>query len=132
MLDGKEIDCYPVAAFESAETTSQVMLDVIYCAYAGGSGRGDYFGLRALVLIAVCAMSCVVLEYLFCVVVKKPNTTSDLSAVVTGVILGLNLPVTLPIWMAVIGSFVAIVVVKNLFAAWGKTLPTPLWWAELC
>ena len=84
-----------------------------------------YFGIRALLLTAVCVVSCVVFEYLFAKVTKKPVTISDCSAVVTGIILAFNVPVTLPFWMAVFGSFIAIVVVKCLFGGIGCNFANP-------
>lgn len=83
------------------------------------------FGLRALLLTAVCVASCVLFEFLSRKLMKRDNTVSDLSAVVTGVILAMNLPVTLPIWMAVLGSFVAIVIVKQLFGGIGQNFANP-------
>lgn len=83
------------------------------------------FGLRALLLTVICAASCVICELLFNKITKKPQTISDLSAVVTGVILAFNLPVTLPPYMAVIGSFVAIVIVKQMFGGIGQNFANP-------
>ena len=83
------------------------------------------FGVRALVLTAVCVVSCVVFEYLFSVVTKKRCTISDCSAIVTGMILAFNVPVTLPLWMGVFGSFIAIVVVKSLFGGIGCNFANP-------
>ena len=84
-----------------------------------------YFGLRALLLTAVCVASCVLFEFLARKLMKRENTIGDLSAVVTGIILAMNLPSTLPLWMAVIGSFVAIVVVKQLFGGIGQNFANP-------
>lgn len=83
------------------------------------------FGLRALLLAAVCTASCVIFEYVCRRLMKRDNTISDLSAAVTGIILAMNLPVTLPLWMAVIGSFVAIVIVKQLFGGIGQNFANP-------
>ncbi len=79
----------------------------------------------ALLLAAVYAASCVVFEFLCRKIMKRDNTIGDLSAVVTGVILAMNLPVTLPLWMAVIGSFMAIVIVKQLFGGIGQNFANP-------
>ena len=101
------------------------MLNVII-ALLPALGVGCYiFGLRALLLTAVCVVSCVVFEFCSRKLMKRDNTVSDLSAIVTGVILAMNLPVTLPIWMAVVGSFVAIVVVKQLFGGIGQNFANP-------
>jgi electron transport complex protein RnfD len=84
-----------------------------------------FYGARAIFLTAVCVIACVFFEYLFERVTKRPNTVSDLSAAVTGVILAFNLPVTLPYWMAVIGAFVAIVITKQLFGGIGRNFANP-------
>lgn len=83
------------------------------------------FGFRALLVIAVTTLSSVLFEWLYCFLMKKPIPIGDMSAVVTGIILSLNLPVTIPLWIAVIGSFVAIVVVKQLFGGIGCNFANP-------
>ncbi len=83
------------------------------------------FGIRALLLIAVCITSCVLSEFLFEKAVGKKNTIGDLSAAVTGLLLALNLPHTLPVWQAVLGSVFAIVVVKMLFGGLGQNFMNP-------
>lgn len=110
---------------ENYVKTSTVMLNVII-ALMPALGVGCYvFGLRALLLTAVCVASCVVFEFGCRKLMKRENTIGDLSAAVTGVLLAMNLPVTLPIWMAVIGSFVAIVIVKQLFGGIGQNFANP-------
>ncbi len=83
------------------------------------------FGLRALLLVAVCIITCVLSEFLFEKAVGKKSTIKDLSAVVTGLLLALNLPHTLPVWQAVLGSVFAIVVVKMLFGGLGQNFMNP-------
>ena len=83
------------------------------------------FGLRALLVTAVTVAACVAFEYLSRRLMKRDNTISDLSAVVTGVLLAFNLPVTIPLWIAVIGAFVAIVIVKQLFGGIGQNFANP-------
>lgn len=83
------------------------------------------FGWRSLLLTAVCIGSCVLFEFLCRKLMKRENTICDLSAVVTGFILALNLPVTLPLWIAATGSFVAIVIVKQLFGGLGQNFANP-------
>lgn len=83
------------------------------------------FGFRALVLTAVCTASCVVFEYFSRKILGRKNTVSDLSAAVTGVLLAFNLPVELPLWMAVVGCFFAIVIVKQLFGGIGQNFANP-------
>ncbi len=83
------------------------------------------FGYRAATLTAVCVIACVVFEYLMNAIMKKKQTVSDLSAVLTGVLLAFNLPSGLPYWIAVVGCFAAIVVVKGLFGGLGQNLVNP-------
>ncbi len=83
------------------------------------------FGYKALILILVTIASCVASEWVYNKIVHKKETISDLSAVVTGLLLALNLPPTLPWWEAVIGGVVAIVVVKCLFGGLGQNFMNP-------
>ena len=83
------------------------------------------FGWRALLVTAVCAAACVFFEWGFEKLCHKPSTIGDLSAVVTGVILAYNLPVSIPLWQAVFGCLVAIVAVKQLFGGIGKNFANP-------
>ncbi len=107
------------------DTTSRIMFYVIL-ALIPTSLFGIYnFGWRALMLILVTIASCVLGEALFNVIVHKKQTIGDLSAVVTGLLLALNLPATLPWWEAVIGGLFAIVVVKGLFGGLGQNFMNP-------
>ena len=115
----------------SKETTTGIMLDVIIALIPALVMCVVYFGLRALVLTAVCVVSCVVFEYISRKVMKRNNTIGDLSAVVTGLILAFNLPATLPFWMAVIGSLIAIVVVKQMFGGIGQNFVNPAMTARI-
>jgi len=83
------------------------------------------FGFRALLMTAVCVAACIIFEYGTERILGRENTISDLSAVVTGVILSFNLPVQLPLWMAVVGCFFAIVIVKQLFGGIGNNFANP-------
>ena len=78
------------------------------------------FGARALILAAVCIVASMFFEWAYEKIAKKPSTIGDLSAVVTGLLIAMNVPVTLPYWMAVIGCFVAIVIVKQFFGGHGQ------------
>lgn len=106
-------------------TTSSLMLNVIIALVPAAVASVVIFGISSLILIATCVITCVVGEYLFNVVCKKPQTIGDLSAVVTGILLAFNLPSTFPIWMAVVGSLFAIVMVKNLFGGIGQNFANP-------
>lgn len=83
------------------------------------------FGWRALLLVGVTTAACVAFEYLYNLLMKKPCPLGDFSAVVTGVILALNFPVGLPLWIAIVGAFVAIVVAKQLFGGLGFNFANP-------
>lgn len=108
----------------SKSTTSGIMLAVII-ALLPAAGFGIYnFGSDALMLILVTISSTVLTEFLFGLIVKK-NTISDLSAVVTGLLLALNLPVSAPWWIGVVGGVFAILVVKCLFGGLGQNFMNP-------
>lgn len=108
-----------------ARTTQGIMLDVIIALVPSLIASVIYFGLRALLITVVAVASCVLFEFLSRKVMKRENTIGDLSAVVTGMLLAFNLPSTLPIWMVVFGSLVAIVVVKQLFGGIGQNFVNP-------
>ena len=108
----------------SKVTTNGIMLAVII-ALMPAAGYGIYnFGVRALFVILVTIASTVLTEFLFGLY-KKKTTISDLSAVVTGLLLALNLPVTIPLWMAALGGVFAILVVKMLFGGLGQNFMNP-------
>ncbi len=109
----------------SKDSTSNIMLWVII-ALLPTSLFGIYnFGGKALLLILVTIASCVASEWIFNKIIHKQNTVTDLSAVVTGLLLALNLPVTLPWWEAVIGGVFAIVIVKMMFGGLGQNFMNP-------
>ena len=101
--------------FHKPRTTRTIMLDVIIALAPAMIASVIFFGLRSLAVIADCVAVCVVSEWGFQKLCKKDSTVDDLSAVVTGIILALNLPVTIPLWQAALGSVIAIVVVTQLF-----------------
>lgn len=121
-------DLYHVSSsphVRAKDTTSRIMLYVVI-ALLPTSLFGVYnFGLRALGLIAVTIVSCVASEWVYNKIVHKKNTIDDLSAVVTGLLLALNLPVTLPFWEAAIGGIFAIIFVKCLFGGLGQNFMNP-------
>lgn len=106
-------------------TTQKIMLNVIIALCPALIASTYYFGLKALLLTVICCACCVLFEYLFSLITKRENTISDLSAIVTGMLLAFNLPVDLPIYMAVIGCFIAIVIVKCLFGGIGQNFANP-------
>lgn len=111
--------------FHTPRDTTKIMLDVIIALCPAAIASVIIFGWRSLLVIGVCVLTCVLSEFLFEKLCKKENTISDLSAVVTGILLAFNLPVSIPIWQAVIGSIAAIVVVKQLFGGIGQNFANP-------
>lgn len=109
----------------SGRSTTSIMRDVLIALAPATVAGCVIFGLRSLLVLAVCVLSCVLLEAGFNLIVKKEQTLSDLSAAVTGLLLGLNLPANIPIWQCVVGSVFAIVVVKCLFGGIGCNLVNP-------
>ena len=105
--------------------TREIMLDVCLALLPALGAAIWYFGTRALAVTAISVISCVGFEALMRVIMKKKQTIGDLSAVVTGLLLAFNLPVTLPLWMIPIGALAAIVVVKELFGGIGQNFANP-------
>lgn len=106
-------------------STRSIMWDVIF-ALIPTSIFGIYnFGIRAAVLIAVCIATCLLSEYIWQKCMKFPLTVNDGSAVLTGLLLALNLTPTFPIWMAILGSVFAIIIVKQLFGGLGQNFMNP-------
>lgn len=106
-------------------TTSTIMRDVLIGLAPAMIAAVVIFGFRALLMTAVCVAACIIFEYGTERILGRENTISDLSAVVTGVILSFNLPVQLPLWMAVVGCFFAVVIVKQLFGGIGNNFANP-------
>ena len=111
--------------FHDSSSTRKIMLDVVIALVPAMIAAVVIFGTKALLLIATCVVSAVLAEYIFNLIVKKPCTIGDFSAVVTGVLLALNLGTDVTILQAVIGSVFAIVFVKGLFGGIGKNFANP-------
>ena len=107
------------------KTTTGIMLDVIIALLPATIVGFIIFGLKALSVVLMCVGVCVLSEFLFNKIVKKEDTTGDLSAVVTGLLLGLNLPAHTPLWQAAVGSVFAIIAVKCIFGGLGCNLVNP-------
>ena len=115
----------PSPHLRSGATTQKIMLDVIIALTPAAIASCILFGVQALILILTCVGSCVLAEYLSRRVMKRDNTIFDLSAVVTGILLAFNLPVTISPLIAIFGSVVAIVVVKQMFGGIGQNFVNP-------
>ena len=109
----------------SKVSTDKIMLMVII-ALLPATGFGIYnFGIRALFHVLITIASCVLSELVFELIVKKKLTVGDMSAVVTGLLLALNLPVSAPLWIGIIGGAFAIIVVKMMFGGLGQNFMNP-------
>lgn len=111
--------------FRSHNSTRRIMLDVIIALIPAVVAACIIFGMRSLVLIAICIATCVLLEYVSRKVMKRDTTIGDLSAVVTGLLLALNLPVDINPLIAMFGCLIAIVVVKQMFGGIGMNFVNP-------
>lgn len=110
---------------KSPVTTRSIMIDVLI-ALAFPCIWGIYiFGPRALSLLLISVICSVGFEALYQLLLKKPVTVTDCSAAVTGLLLGMNLPATAPLWIPIVGSFFAIVIVKQLYGGIGKNFMNP-------
>ena len=109
----------------TSTTITKIMLDVIIALAPAAVLGVFFFGFYAALVIAVAVASAVVSEWVFDKITKKRNTTGDLSAVVTGLLIALNMPPRIPLWMVVIGSAFAIIIVKQMFGGLGKNFVNP-------
>lgn len=109
----------------SKRSTQKIMLDVLIALLPATIAGVVIFGITSLAVIAVCVGVAVLSEFLFNLIVKKEQTISDLSAVVTGLLLALNLPANVPLWQAAIGTLFAIIIVKCLFGGIGRNVVNP-------
>ncbi|MGE5613770.1 MAG: RnfABCDGE type electron transport complex subunit D [Bacillota bacterium] len=110
---------------KSGESTQRIMGDVVIALIPAVAASVYFFKVRAAMLILVTVLSCVLSEYAWNKIVKKPNTVSDFSAVVTGMLLAFNLSPAVPVWIAAIGGVFAIIIVKQLFGGLGHNFINP-------
>ena len=110
---------------QKGSTTSNIMLDVVIAMIPATIVGIVIFGLKALLNVVTCVGTAVLAEYIFNLCLKKKQTIKDFSAVVTGLLLALNLSTEVPVWQCVIGSVFAIIVVKCLFGGLGKNIVNP-------
>lgn len=109
----------------SADSTQKIMQRVCLALVPTLIASIIIFGINALILTVVTVAACVLFEYGYCKMVGREVPIGDFSAVVTGMLLAFNLPATLPWWMAVVGAFIAIVIVKQLFGGMGYNFANP-------
>lgn len=115
----------PVPHIRASITTRRIMLRVIIALVPAIIASVIIFGLRALMVEAVTVASCVLMEYLWCTLRHEAPLWKDLSAVVTGILLAFNMPASVPLYLPVIGSVVAIIVTKQFFGGIGKNFANP-------
>lgn len=109
----------------SKETVSSVMRDVVIALTPAAVMGIIFFGLNAALIILISIISSIAFEALFQIIAKKPVTIKDFSAVITGLLLAMNMPSTAPLWMPVVGAFFAIIIVKQLFGGLGQNFINP-------
>ena len=110
---------------QNKSSVNRIMLDVIIALIPAFLFSVYIFGYRAALVTFVCITSCVIFEYVYEKLLKRKNTIGDFSAVLTGILLAFNLPVTIPLWQTIVGCCVAIIVVKQLFGGIGKNFANP-------
>ncbi len=108
-----------------ADSTNGIMFDVIIALLPAAVYGCFLFGLYSAAVICTCVLTALLSEFLWNIILKKPQSVGDLSAIVTGLLLGLNLPPKTPLWVAAIGSFAAIIVIKQMFGGIGYNFVNP-------
>ena len=109
----------------SADSSRRIMLDVIIALLPASIAAVVLFGLQAALMICVCVAAAVVSEFLFNLIARRDQSVGDLSAVVTGLLLALNLSTNVPLWQCALGSVFAIVLVKCAFGGMGHNFANP-------
>ena len=110
---------------KTSNDTPRIMLDVIIALLPTFIAGYLIYGIRTLLVVATCVLTCVVSEFVFNLILKKEQTVFDLSAIVTGLILSLTLRADAPVWQCIVGSVFAIIVVKCLFGGLGANFANP-------
>lgn len=124
-MDNSTIIVSATPHVRAKESIQSVMRDVLIALVPATAMGIYYFGLRALMLIAISMASAVFFEYLYQKLMKKPTTVTDLSAAVTGLLLALNMPSSAPWWMPIVGNAFAILLCKQLFGGLGQNFVNP-------
>jgi len=122
-MEKLNVSCSP--HIHAEDSISSIMLDVLIALIPATICGIYFFGFRAALVILTAITSCILSEFAYEKLMKKKVTVKDFSAVVTGLLLGLNLPPSIPLWMVVIGSAFAIIIVKQLFGGLGKNFMNP-------
>lgn len=115
----------------SPDSTSGIMLDVIIALMPATIYGIILYGFRAALVILVGVVSAVLSEFIWNKIMKKENSLSDLSAALTGLLLGLNMPSTAPLWIVALGSAIAIIIVKQMFGGLGHNFANPAMTARI-
>ena len=115
----------------SNDTVQKIMLDVIIALVPAMIASVYFFGMRSILLILTCVVACVATEYVTQTALKKTVQIKDLSAVVTGILIALNMPQSFPLWMAAFGSVFSILIVKECFGGIGFNFMNPALAARL-
>ena len=124
-MDNNKLIVTAAPHITSTDTTQKIMQRVCLALCPTLVAAVVIFGINALILTAVTVAACVIFEWAYCKLMHRENPTGDFSAVVTGMLLAFNLPATLPWWMAIVGAFIAIVIVKQLFGGLGYNFANP-------
>ena len=114
-----------VSGIQKKPGTRRVMIDLLIALAPLTIASVVFFGLKELIIIAVCVAASMLSEFFFNLIAKKPQTAGDLSSAVTGLILALNLPTDVTLWQCLVGSVFAIVIVKCAFGGLGKNFVNP-------
>ncbi len=109
----------------SSETVNSIMLNVLIALAPAALCGIYYFGFNSALIIAISILTAIGSELIYQKITKRPITINDLSAVVTGLLLAMNLPPTVPFWLPIIGSIFAIIIVKQLFGGLGQNFMNP-------
>ena len=123
--EARKLVVTPVPHIHSQVTTKKIMRNVIIALIPALIASTIIFGWYSLFIVLLTTASCVLCEYLWCKFHKKKQTTGDLSAIVTGILLAFNLPPTVPVYLPIIGAIVAIIVTKELFGGIGCNFANP-------
>lgn len=120
-----QLSVSPSPHIKTQDSTRSIMIDVLIALFPAFVWGAFMSGVRAVAIGLISIASCVIFEAVTQKIMKRPVTVSDFSAVVTGLLLAMNLTVTVPLWMPVVGAFFAVVVVKQIFGGIGKNIVNP-------